>query len=239
MIISDKKQILLLSNSATYGGAYFDYAQSELSRVLKNVKQVLFVPFAVFDRDEYGRRTGERFAAMGYKLVSLHQMNTMLKGIQEADAIFIGGGNTFRLLKTLYEYDLLHAIRERVEAGIPYIGSSAGSNVACPTIKTTNDMPIVQPPSLEALGLVPFQVNPHYQDPDPNSTHMGETRPDRIREFHEENSTPVVGLREATMLTIEEGSIVLNGIGPARIFRKGREPVEAQPGSALQDLLFS
>jgi dipeptidase E len=238
MIINDTKRILLLSNSATYGGAYLDYAQSELGRLLKNVKRILFVPFAVFDRDGYSGRTGERFAAMGYELASLHRISNMHKAVQEAEAVFIGGGNTFRLLKALYEHDLLQAICDRVEAGVPYIGSSAGSNVACPTIKTTNDMPIVQPPSLEALGIVPFQINPHYQDPDPNSIHMGETRPDRIREFHEENSTPVVGLREGTMLSMEKGSIILKGIGPARVFLKGQEPIEAQPEMAIESLLF-
>src|SRR5580692_4544216 len=206
---------------------------------LGDVDQVLFIPYALQDHNKYVQTIIDRGLHAGYDLIGIHRASNPCDAIADAQAIYIGGGNTFRLLSALYQHDLLDIIRQRVRAGVPYVGVSAGSNVACPTIKTTNDMPIVQPPSFDALGLVPFQLNPHYQDPDPNSTHMGETRPDRIREFHEENSTPVVGLREATMLTIEEGSIVLNGIGPARIFRKGREPVEAQPGSALQDLLFS
>jgi len=153
------------------------------------------------------------------------------------EAIFIGGGNTFRLLKALYDYDLLGAIRERVNNGMLYIGSSAGSNVAAPTIRTTNDMPIVQPPSFDALGLVPFQINPHYLDADPNSTHKGETREERIIQFLEENKTPVVGLREGAMLRIENGRIQLRGSSAARIFRRGLQPVETLPGAYLDELL--
>ena len=155
---------------------------------------------------------------------------------KETDAIFIGGGNTFRLLKTLYDLDLIDVIRERVDAGMPYIGSSAGSNMACPTIKTTNDMPIVQPPSFNALGLISFQINPHYLDPDPNSRHMGETREERIIQFLEENETPVVGLREGAMLRIENGGTILKGSTGARIFRRGFDPVEISPGAKLDDL---
>jgi dipeptidase E len=122
---------------------------------------------------------------------------------------------------------------------MPYAGASAGANLACPTIKTTNDMPIVQPPSFDALGLVPFQINPHYLDPDPGSTHMGETRETRIREFHEENATPVVGLREGAMLRVEDGGVWLKGVAGARVFRRGQDPVEAQPGSRLDELMQS
>ena len=148
---------------------------------------------------------------MGYELTSIHIAANPAQAVKDTDAIFIGGGNTFRLLKTLYDFDLLGPIRERVADGMPYIGSSAGSNVAAPTIKTTNDMPIVQPPSFDALGLVSFQINPHYLDPDPNSKHMGETREERIRQFLEENDTPVVGLREGAMLRIENGETILRG----------------------------
>ncbi|HEV8204841.1 MAG TPA: dipeptidase PepE, partial [Pyrinomonadaceae bacterium] len=150
---------------------------------------------------------------------------------------FIGGGNTFRLLKTLYEFDLIDVIRERVDAGMPYIGSSAGSNMACPTIRTTNDMPIVQPPSFNALGLVTFQINAHYLDPDPNSKHMGETREERINQFHEENEMPVVGLREGAMLRIENGETILRGSTGARIFRRGLEPIEILPGARLDGII--
>jgi len=174
---------------------------------------------------------------MGYELTSIHTAANPAQAVQETEAMFIGGGNTFRLLKTLYDFDLLDVIRDRVDAGMPYIGSSAGSNMACPTIRTTNDMPIVQPPSFNALGLVTFQINPHYLDPDPNSKHMGETREERINQFHEENETPVVGLREGAMLRIENDETILRGSTGARIFRKGFDPIEILPGARLDGVV--
>jgi dipeptidase E len=150
-----------------------------------------------------------------------------------AEALFIGGGNTFRLLKNLYETRLLETIRARVENGMPYVGSSAGSVVSCPTIRTTNDMPIVEPPSLTSLGLIPFQLNCHYVDADPSSTHMGETREVRLREFHEENETPVDGIREGSMLRVENGTTVLKGTTGAKIFRRGETPFDVAPGAVV------
>src|SRR5204863_822997 len=145
----------------------------------------------------------------------------------------VGGGNTFRLLKKLYERNLVNPIRERVRAGLPYVGSSAGSVVACPTIRTTNDMPIVECPTLDAFGFIPFQLNCHYLDPDPGSTHKGETREERLREFHEENATPVLGLREGTMLLVHDESAELAGLKPARILRRGEAPFEIDPGTVI------
>jgi dipeptidase E len=174
---------------------------------------------------------------MGYELTSIHTAANPVHAIRETDAMFIGGGNTFRLLKALYEFDLLDVIRERVDAGMPYIGSSAGSNMACPTIRTTNDMPIVQPPSFNALGLVSFQINPHYLDPNPGSKHMGETREERIIQYLEENETPVVGLREGAMLRIENGETILRGSTGARIFRRGFDPLEVSPGAKLDGIV--
>ena len=174
---------------------------------------------------------------MGYDLNSIHQSRDKQQAVRDAEAIFIGGGNTFRLLKSLYDFDLLQLIKQRVQVGMPYIGSSAGSNVAGPTIKTTNDMPIVEPPSFNALGLVNFQINPHYLDPDPGSRHMGETREERILQFLEENDSTVVGLREGAMIRIERGSAILKGTTGARIFRKGEPPVEIQPDTELNDLV--
>src|SRR4028118_1278670 len=159
--------------------------------------------------------------------------------VRATDALFIGGGNTFRLLARLYEKDLLEPIRERVQAGMPYVGTSAGSNVACVTIRTTNDMPIVQPPSFDALNLVPFNLNPHYLDPDPKSTHMGETREERLLQFLEENDKIVVGLREGAMLRIADCSVRLEGKASARIFQRGREPREFQSGAVLDFVLHS
>ena len=231
------KRVLLLSTSRLYGSGYLDHAEDEVRSFLGNVKRVLFVPFAIHDRDGYASATQKRFVEMGYELASIHTATDAGQALKETDAIFIGGGNTFRLLKALYDYDLLRPIRERVAAGMPYMGASAGSNVACPTIKTTNDMPIVQPPSFDALSLVSFQINPHYLDPDPNSKHMGETREERLLQFLEENDTPVVGLREGAMPRIENGETILRGSAGARIFRKGVEPLELLPGAHLNSLL--
>lgn len=230
-------RLLLISNSTLYGSGYLDHAETEIRDFLGDVKRVLFVPFALYDRDAYAATARDRFAKMGYELTSLHDAVDRFAAVARTDAIFVGGGNTFRLLKTLYEQLLLDPIRQRVAEGMPYIGSSAGSNIAAPTIKTTNDMPIVQPPSFEALGLVSFQINPHYLDPDPNSKHMGETREKRLQEFLEENDTPVLALREGAMARCEQGTITLKGSTGARIFRKGLDPGETLPGDQLSDLL--
>jgi len=230
------RRVLLISNSTLYGSGYLDHAETEIRSFLGAVKRVLFVPHALFDRDKYAGTAQQRFQKMGYELTSVHTANDPVAAVNETEAVFIGGGNTFRLLKALYDFDLLDAIRARVSNGMPYIGSSAGSNVAAPTIKTTNDMPIVQPPSFEALGLVSFQINPHYLDPDPNSRHMGETREERIVQFLEENETPVVGLREGAMLRIERGETILKGSTGARIFRRGMEAIEILPGARLDSL---
>jgi dipeptidase E len=228
---------LLISNSTLFGSGYLDHAEAEIRNFLGNLKRVLFVPFALYDRDAYALTAHNRFRKMGYELSSVHNAGDRFQAVAETDAIFVGGGNTFRLLKTLYDQSLLDPIRQRVAEGMPYIGSSAGSNVAGPTIKTTNDMPIVQPPSFEALGLVSFQINPHYLDPDPDSKHMGETREKRILEFLEENDTPVLGLREGAMALCEDGRTVLKGSTGARIFRRGLQPVETLPGDQLDELL--
>ena len=230
-------KLLLISNSTLYGSGYLDHAESEIRDFLGDVKRVLFVPFALQDRDAYAATAKTRFAKMGYDLSSIHTAKDPQRAVQDTEAIFIGGGNTFRLLKTLYDYDLLEIIRRRVRAGMPYIGSSAGSNVSAPTIKTTNDMPIVQPPSFDALGLIWFQINPHYIDADPGSTHMGETREQRLVQYLEENDTPVAALREGAMLRIENGETLLKGSSGARIFRRGLEPVEVSVGEQIDALL--
>ena len=231
------RRLLLISNSTLHGSGYLDHAEAEIRDFLGELEHLLFVPFALFDRDKYAATAQARFEKMGYELTPIHTAADPLQAVKDTEAMFIGGGNTFRLLKTLYEFDLLDVIRERVDAGMPYIGSSAGSNMACPTIRTTNDMPIVQPPSFNALGLVTFQINAHYLDPDPNSKHMGETREERINQFHEENEMPVVGLREGAMLRIENGETILRGSTGARIFRRGFEPVEILPGAKLDQYI--
>jgi dipeptidase E len=231
-------RILLISNSTLHGSGYLDHAAEEICSFLEGVKRVLFVPYALYDRNAYASTARERFTKMGFELSSIHTSENPAQAIDETEAVFIGGGNTFRLLKALYDFDLLNPIRRRVREGMPYVGSSAGSNVAGPTIKTTNDMPILEPPSFDALGLVSFQLNPHYFDPDPNSKHMGETREQRLAQFHEECDTPVAGLREGAMVRIENNEMTLKGSSGARIFRRGLEPVEVSPGSRLDDLLL-
>jgi dipeptidase E len=229
-------RVLLISNSTLYGSGYLDHAEVEIRNFLGQIGKVLFIPFALYDRDAYASTARERFQKMGYGLDSIHTATDAQQAVNDAEAIFIGGGNTFRLLKALYDSDVLQLIQHRVVEGMPYIGSSAGSNVAGPTIKTTKDMPIVQPPSFAALGLVPFQISPHFLDPDPTSKHMGETQEERILQFLEENDTPVAGLREGAMVRVENGSHTLKGSSGARIFRKGQKPVETTPGETLDHL---
>jgi dipeptidase E len=220
-----------------YGKSYLDHVEEEIKNFIGRARTILFFPFALYDRDGYAAKAKVRFAAMGYLLQSAHQMDNPKKAIEKADAIFIGGGNTFRLLKALQDLDLLEPIRCEVRNGLPYLGSSAGSNVAGPTIKTTKDMPIVQPCSFDSLALVWFQISPHYLDPDPTSRHMGETQEERILQFLEENETPVVGIREGAWLLIENGSVTLKGSSGARIFCRGHAPVEATPGDEISKLL--
>jgi dipeptidase E len=231
-------RLLLISNSTLYGSGYLDHAEKEIQDFVGSRTRVVFVPFAVHDRQAYAAKVQERFRDIGLSLTSIHDVSNIPRAVDEADVVFVGGGNTFRLLKGLYDYNLLGPIRRRVAAGVPYIGSSAGSIVvACPTLKTTKDMPVVQPPSFEALGLVPFQISPHYLDPDPSSPHMGETQEERIMQFLEENEETVVGLREGSVLRVEDGAVTLKGPNAARIFRRGEKPVEATPGSNLCALL--
>jgi dipeptidase E len=231
------RRILLISNSTVYGRGYLDHVEDQIKSFLGSSTKVLFFPFALFDRDVYAAKAKARFAARGYSMETAHAVRCPQDAIEKTDAIFVGGGNTFRLLKALEDLDLLDSIRAKVKNGAPYIGSSAGANVAGPTIKTTKDMPIVQPRSFDSLGLVPFQVSPHFQDPDPNSKHMGETQEERILQFLEENHAPVVGIREGAWLICENGAVTLKGENGARIFRSGEAPVEAKPGDNIVQLV--
>ena len=232
-------RILLISNSTVHGRNYLDHVEDEIRNFLGLAKSVLFFPFALFDRDGYAVKARDRLAAMGYALESAHAVRNPQKAIEETEAIFIGGGNTFRLLKALQDLELVEPIRRKIACGAPYVGSSAGSNVAGPTIKTTKDMPIVQPQSFDSLDLVPFQISPHYQDPDPTSTHMGETQEERILQFLEENATPVVGIREGAWLRIENGAVTLKGETGARIFRRNMSPLEVKRGDEISRLVGS
>lgn len=207
------------------------------------IDRLLFIPYALQDHDGYVQALIERGLHAGYQLDGIHRHPDPVQAVRGCAGLFIGGGNTFRLLDTLYRLNLLDVIRERVRNGLPYLGISAGANVACPTIQTTNDMPIARPPSFDALGLVPFQINPHYytgqcyvRTDSGYQEHFGETRDDRIREYHELNDTPVVGLWEAGMLHVEKGRVLLIN-APARVFRKGSEPLDVGPGKYLDQLL--
>jgi dipeptidase E len=222
-------QLLLISSSNVHGYGYLDHAEPEIRRILEGRARVAFVPFALQNRQGYTDKVRQRLAPLGVETIEVKSASDFA----DAEAVFVGGGNTFRLLKTLYDLELMDVIRDFVRAGNPYIGSSAGTNITGPTIKTTNDMPIVFPPTFDAFGFVAYQINPHYLDPDPNSTHKGETREDRIREFLEENDTPVVGIREGTMIRVENGVSTLAGSRPARVFERGKDPYEVEVGSGL------
>jgi len=227
-------RLLLISSSTVHGSGYLDHAAPHIERVLEGRKRVGFVPFALADHDAYTAQLRGRLNVFGVEV----SMIAAPADVASVDAIFTGGGNTFRLLKALYDRELIEPIRNAVANGVAYIGTSAGTNITAPTIRTTNDMPIVEPPSFSALNLVRYQINPHYLDADPSSTHMGETREERITQFHEENDTPVVGLREASQLLVENGKTTLLGDRTARIFRRGQKAVEAEPGTTLDELLF-
>lgn len=195
------------------------------------------MPYALADHDGYEQLVAKAFRPTGILVESIHHADDPVAAVKEANGIFVGGGNTFRLLKTLYDLALIQPLRTAVLAGVPYMGSSAGTNLACPTIRTTNDMPIVQPPSFEALNLIPFQINPHYLDADPNSTHKGETRAQRLQEYLEENSVPVVGLREGSWLKVSGNQCQLSGQQNMIVFRQGEGTEEFKPGSDLSGLL--
>lgn len=231
--------LLLISSSNVFGSGYLDHAAEAIRSILasRGARQVLFVPYALHDQKAYTGRARERFASLGLALDSISEVSDPAAAVAQAEALFVGGGNTFRLLNLLQRFELLEPIRRRVAGGMPYVGSSAGSIVACPSLKTTKDMPIVEPDSFQSLGLVSFQISPHYLDPDPSSRLMGETQEERILQFLEENEAPVAGLREGAMLRVEGPSVVLKGLAGARIFRRGHEPLEMRPVAAIEDVL--
>jgi len=214
--------------------------KSEAADFMRDVGEVLFIPYAGAEYDSYAAKVVEIDFHPGKKMRSIHTFEDPFKAMEEAECISIGGGNTFRLLTELQRLDLLPLIREKVLSGTPYVGVSAGSNMACPTIKTTNDMPIVAPSGLEALGLVSFQINPHffpgaihYYDGQQLEKYGGETREDRIREFHEMNDVPVIGLYEGSILRIHGDEISLRGVGEAIMFRKNQPSVTITQGSKI------
>lgn len=227
--------LLLLSNSSLPGMGFLEHALGAIAELLGDRQTVHFAPFALADDDGYTAKVAETLEPLGVRVVGLHTVDARA-AVADAEVLFVGGGNTFRLLGAIQRGGLLEPVRRRVAAGdLAYLGSSAGTNLACPTIRTSNDMPIVEPDSFGALSLVPFQVNPHYLDPDPDSTHMGETREQRIAEFLEENDVPVLGMREGTWLRRRGADLTLHGAAGALLFRRGRE---AEPFDAGADLSF-
>ncbi|MEM7453459.1 MAG: dipeptidase PepE [Planctomycetota bacterium] len=231
------RKLLLISSSRTHGTGFLEHCLDAIKSHLSGVGRLLFVPYALADRDAYHSLVEKSLTPAGIEVDSIHKAGDPVAAVQSAEAIFIGGGNSFRLLKTLYDQNLIDPIRTAVDNGIPYMGSSAGTNMACPTMRTTNDMPIVEPPSLSTLGLIPFQINPHYLDPDPGSKHKGETREQRLAEFHEENDVPVAGIREGSFLIVDGDSCTLGGDKSMRLFRAGQPPEEIEAGSDLSFLM--
>lgn len=233
-------RLLLISNSTNPGEEYLGYSKGNIREFLgRRPVKGLFIPYAAvtISFDDYEARVAERFRETGHDIISIHRLSDPFEAVRNAEAIIVGGGNTWQLLKMIRQNGLIGPVREKVLAGVPYIGWSAGSNVACPTIRTTNDMAITQPDSFDAFDLVPFQINPHYLDANPEG-HAGETREQRILEFIEVNpGIFVVGLREGTMLLVEEGNIRLIGPRPARLFIKGSDPLESGTDADLSFLI--
>ncbi len=231
--------LIIASTSTVYGSGYLDYLSNELKQHFKNTSTILFIPYASpggISYNAYTKIAKTAFAKINKNIKGIHEYDNPVAAIKNAEGIFIGGGNTFVLSNQLQKNNLFSALKESLKMGTPYLGTSAGSNICGLTIKTTNDMPIVYPPNFNALSLVPFNINPHYLDPDPKSKHKGETRETRITEFHQYNTPPVVGLREGSWLEINENSIILRGPLTARIFEYNKTPYEVQTGKELNTL---
>ena len=230
-------RLLLLSNSATHGQPYLSHALDAIAAHLAGRAHLLFIPYALADHDGYTATVAEALRPAGITVEGLHSQPDRVAAITSAEAVFVGGGNTFRLLRSLRKAGLIGHLRDRVRGGLPYLGSSAGTNLACPTIRTTNDMPIVDPEGFDALGLIPFQINPHYLDADPASTHQGETRAQRLTEFCQDNDVPVLAMREGSWLHAADDMAALRGIRGGVLFRHGQEPAEVTAGTDVSWLL--
>tara|TARA_R100000935_G_scaffold58911_1_gene99590 strand:- start:22242 stop:22946 length:705 start_codon:yes stop_codon:yes gene_type:complete len=227
------KNLIVASTSTLHQGSYLDYLLDELAAFFSETEEILFIPYARpggISHDQYTEKAAEASKKINKKIVGIHTFKNPVEAIKNAKAIFTGGGNTFVLVKTLHELGVMQPLREAIFNGTPYLGTSAGSNICGTTMMTTNDMPIVYPPSFKTLGVVPFNINPHYLDPDPNSKHMGETRETRIKEFHTQNTIPVIGLREGSWLRVQGKEITLEGRLTARVFEQGKPAYELESG---------
>lgn len=233
------KHFILASTSTLFGETYLAYLQPAMKALYAGVEEIVFVPFARpggISHDDYTSRAAEAFREIGIRVRGLHTFDDPATAIKNAKGFFTGGGNTFLLVKQLHEQGLMTVLRDAVNNGAPYMGCSAGSNIGGITMQNTNDMPIVYPPSFETMGLIPFNLNPHYLDPQPGSLHMGETRETRIKEYHTQNTTPVLGLREGSWICAQGDTLTLKGTLSARIFEAGKDPYELPAGSSLVHL---
>lgn len=234
------KKLLIASTSTVHGKGYLEYILPELSVFFKGISEILFIPYARpggISHEEYTAKAQEGFEKINIKIKGIHEFSNPKEAINNAKGIFTGGGNTFLLVKQLYDLKLISTIKNVVENGIPYFGTSAGSNITGLTIQNTNDMPIIFPPSFNTFGFINFNINPHYLDPDPTSKHMGETRETRINEFHTLNPIPVLGLREGSWLEVEGNKVVLKGALNARLFQQQKAPQELPSETNLSFLM--
>ena len=231
------KKLIIASTSTLHDGAYLDYLFPTLARHFENCSTILFIPYARpggISHDDYTNRVRDAFAKINKKVTGIHEFDDTASALKNAEGIFTGGGNTFVLVSQLYKNNTMEILANVVKNGTPYLGTSAGSNICGLTMQTTNDMPIFYPPSFKTLGLIPFNLNPHYLDPDISSKHMGETRETRIKEFHAYNSVPVLGLREGSWLEVKGDTIILKGDLTARLFRQNQIPEELESGTDLR-----
>ncbi|HLF52148.1 dipeptidase PepE [Flavobacterium sp.] len=230
------KNCIIASTSTVHGGDYLEYILPELVPHFENCKTLLFIPYARpsgISHDEYTEKVRSAFAKINIAVKGIHEFENPTEAIENAEGIFTGGGNTFLLVSQLYKNKAMTVLAETVKKGTPYLGTSAGSNICGLTMQTTNDMPIIYPPSFQTLGLIPFNLNVHYIDADSQSTHMGETRETRIKEFHQFNTLPVLGLREGSWLEVKDEKITLKGNLAASLFRQNQIPEELESGSDL------
>jgi dipeptidase E len=233
------KNIIIASTSTLHGGSYLEYLLPTLQSHFKDCKSILFIPYARpggISHDDYTQKVAQAFFAINIKVTGIHEFENTEDAIKNAEGIFTGGGNTFLLVTQLYKHNIMQLLAETVKNGTPYLGTSAGSNICGLSMQTTNDMPIIYPPSFQTLGLIPFNLNPHYLDPDTQSQHMGETRETRIKEFHAFNTIPVLGLREGSWLEVKGTTITLKGSLSARLFKQNEVPVELETESDLSNL---
>jgi len=231
------KNLVIASTSTVHSSGFLEYLKEPITDLYKDVQSILFIPYARpggISHKAYTEKVQNYFRTLGKEVRGIHEFKDPIRAINYAGGVFTGGGNTFVLVDQLYRQKVMAPLREMILAGLPYLGTSAGSNICGLTMQTTNDMPIVYPPSFKTLGVLPFNINPHYLDPDPDSTHMGETRQTRIEEFHTQQIVPVIGLREGSWLGVKDNQTTLQGPLTARIFEKDKEPYEVEPGTIIE-----